>query len=195
MFQQTVFKEIPASLDLGDSDGDSEQDDASEFARIKAAMLDADDFNSDGDDNDAQDSQRRTNATFESFEPPSPPPPLSPSPTPSPALSYITAASPFPQSVDVEELGPRLRTIPPMLNGQLLAFAHSTRLAPSTSRLQPIDDATQYIPQDEPAAMPEIEPARGKGRGRGVKKPRGKAAAAGVRDEQPRRTSARTARA
>ncbi|KAF4567133.1 hypothetical protein EYR40_006127 [Pleurotus pulmonarius] len=193
LFQQTVFKEIPASLDLGDSDGDSEQDDASEFARIKAAMLDADNSNSDSD-NDGQDSQRRTNAAFEPFELPSPPPP-SPSPTPSPALSYITAASPaFPQSVDLEELGPRLRTIPPVLNGQPFAFAHSTQFDPSTSRLQPLNNATRDLPQDEPVALPEMEPARGKGRGRGVKKPRGKAAAAGVRDEQPRRTSARTAR-
>ncbi|KAF9496598.1 hypothetical protein BDN71DRAFT_1505521 [Pleurotus eryngii] len=158
-------------------------------------MLDTDDSNTDGNDNNAQDSQCHTNTTFKLFEPPSPPPPLSPSPTPSPALLYITAASPFPQSVNLEELGPHLQTILPMTNCQPLAFAYNTRFAPSTSRLQPIDDATQYILQDEIAAMPEIEPARGKGgRGCGVKKPWGKAAAAGVWDEQPHHTSARMAR-
>ncbi|KAF4583959.1 hypothetical protein EYR40_002457 [Pleurotus pulmonarius] len=207
LFQQTVFKDTPSSCNLDDDGSDSEQDAASEFARIKAAMLEVTESDSDNNDEEhGQYSQCRTNSTseFETFEPrsfppPSSPPPASPSPTPSPALSYITAPPPFPQSINFEELGPLL-TMPPMstVNGQPLpvASAIDSHLTPSTSCLQPVDNASpQYLLQDEPA-VPEIVPGKGKGRGRGVKKPRGKGAVvAGIQDAQPRRTSTRTARA
>ncbi|KAJ8694612.1 hypothetical protein PTI98_007269 [Pleurotus ostreatus] len=81
LFQQTVFKDMPSSLDFDNNDNDSEQDGASEFARIKAAMLEA--TKSDSDENDgerAQYLQLRTNTTIESFEPRSFPPPSSPPP-------------------------------------------------------------------------------------------------------------------
>ncbi|KAJ8695598.1 hypothetical protein PTI98_008188 [Pleurotus ostreatus] len=108
-FQWVVFKEAPSSLDASGDDKDSEQDGASEFARVKAAMLEAaddddeedpddanhNDTNDDDDDDIHAHSQHRINAAnrhepTDSFDPP-----LSPSPTPSPPLSYITAVSPL----------------------------------------------------------------------------------------------------
>ncbi|KAF9496269.1 hypothetical protein BDN71DRAFT_1505962 [Pleurotus eryngii] len=208
-FQQVVFKEAPSSLDASGDDEDSEQDGASKFAHVKAAMLEADDDNDDEDPdnancNDANDndndnandnddihthSQRRINAAnrhepTDSFDPPS-----SPSPTPSPPLSYITAVSLLPQDPHLRN-GPstryRVDTALPLEDGQWLAFEQATA---STSCIQPTT-ISQAV-QPEPTAL-EVDPSKGKGRGRGVKRPRGKAVAAiSVRDEQLRCTSQR----
>ncbi|KAF9488109.1 hypothetical protein BDN71DRAFT_1513353 [Pleurotus eryngii] len=209
-FQRVVFKEALSSLDASGDDEDSEQDGASEFACVKAAMLEADNDNDDDEDpddanrNDANDndndnddihthSQHCINAAnrhepTDSFDPPS-----SPSPTPSPPLSYITAVSPLPQDPHLRN-GPsaryRVDTVLPLEDGRWLAFEQATA---STFRVQPTT-ISQAV-QPEPTVL-EVDPSKGKGRGRGVKRPQGKAVAAiSVRDEQPRRTSQRKASA
>ncbi|KAF7424447.1 hypothetical protein PC9H_009754 [Pleurotus ostreatus] len=191
-FQQIVFKEVPrAKQNSGDGDEDSDQDDASEFARIKAAMLetsdneDVDNDNEDEDEDDDSGAQHRIGTAHSHRHIPSFEPPSSPSPTPSPPLSYITAISPFPQSAhtsNYDAIGQAAHQDDmghPSKQGQRLAFEQDT---PQT---------TYSASRNEPM-MVEVATLKGKGRGRGGNKPRGKAAvAASVRDEQPRRTSQR----
>ncbi|KDQ23922.1 hypothetical protein PLEOSDRAFT_1108392 [Pleurotus ostreatus PC15] len=193
-FQQIVFKEVPrAKQNSGDGDEDSDQDDASEFARIKAAMLetsdneDVDNDNEDEDEDDDSGAQHRIGTAHSHRHIPSFEPPSSPSPTPSPPLSYITAISPFPQSAhtsNYDAIGQAAHQDDmghPSKQGQRLAFEQDT---PQT---------TYSASRNEPT-MVEVATLKGKGRGRGGNKPRGKAAvAASVRDEQPRRTSQRNA--